>query len=137
MAATGTDDHVAHRHTSEQIGAISSEPENSSPKGEIIEQKLAHPLPTARDGCVRFEAVGGDLDESGSSGSTKTKPLENQGSNGSVGLSKACGESTPEWIRTTNLRFRRPMLYPIELRVHVLTGIVFVSNLRSQPQAPG
>ncbi len=26
--------------------------------------------------------------------------------------------STPQWIRTTNLRFRRPMLYPIELGVH-------------------
>ena len=25
--------------------------------------------------------------------------------------------STPDWIRTSNLRFRRPMLYPIELRV--------------------
>ncbi len=25
--------------------------------------------------------------------------------------------STPQWIRTTNLRFRRPMLYPIELGV--------------------
>jgi hypothetical protein len=24
---------------------------------------------------------------------------------------------TPDWIRTSNLRFRRPMLYPIELRV--------------------
>ena len=26
-------------------------------------------------------------------------------------------ESTPERIRTSNLRFRRPMLYPVELRV--------------------
>ena len=25
--------------------------------------------------------------------------------------------STPGWIRTSNLRFRRPMLYPVELRV--------------------
>lgn len=25
-------------------------------------------------------------------------------------------ESTPEWIRTTNLRLRRPTLYPVELR---------------------
>ena len=28
--------------------------------------------------------------------------------------------STPVWVRTRNLRFRRPMLYPIELRVHLL-----------------
>ena len=27
--------------------------------------------------------------------------------------------STPDWIRTSNLRFRRPMLYPVELRVRV------------------
>jgi hypothetical protein len=26
-------------------------------------------------------------------------------------------ENTPQWARTTNLRFRRPMLYPIELGV--------------------
>ncbi len=31
---------------------------------------------------------------------------------------------TPQWARTTNLRFRRPMLYPIELGVHaMLNGI--------------
>jgi hypothetical protein len=28
-----------------------------------------------------------------------------------------CPINTPDWIRTSNLRFRRPMLYPIELRV--------------------
>ena len=28
--------------------------------------------------------------------------------------------STPDWIRTSNLRFRRPMLYPVELRVRRL-----------------
>ena len=28
--------------------------------------------------------------------------------------------STPQWARTTNLRFRRPMLYPIELGVQML-----------------
>ena len=26
-------------------------------------------------------------------------------------------ENALEWVRTINLRFRRPMLYPIELRV--------------------
>jgi hypothetical protein len=30
----------------------------------------------------------------------------------------AAGRSTPEGIRTPNPRFRRPMLYPIELRAH-------------------
>ena len=28
--------------------------------------------------------------------------------------------NTPERIRTSNLRFRRPMLYPIELRVRAI-----------------
>ena len=28
--------------------------------------------------------------------------------------------NTPHWIRTSNLRFRRPMLYPIELGVRVV-----------------
>ena len=28
--------------------------------------------------------------------------------------------STPHWIRTSNLRFRRPMLYPVELGVQSL-----------------
>src|SRR5690242_2340901 len=30
--------------------------------------------------------------------------------------------NTPDRIRTYNLRFRRPMLYPIELRVHASAG---------------
>jgi hypothetical protein len=34
-----------------------------------------------------------------------------------VGKSSHDETSTPERIRTSNLRFRRPMLYPIELRV--------------------
>jgi hypothetical protein len=29
--------------------------------------------------------------------------------------------STPDTVRTCNLRFRRPMLYPIELRVQSFT----------------
>ncbi len=36
--------------------------------------------------------------------------------------------STPERIRTSNLRFRRPMLYPIELRVRVSTYRRYVSE---------
>jgi hypothetical protein len=32
-------------------------------------------------------------------------------------MSIPAGANTPERIRTSNLRFRRPMLYPIELRV--------------------
>ena len=30
----------------------------------------------------------------------------------------ATGKSTPGWIRTNDLRFRRPLLYPAELRAH-------------------
>jgi hypothetical protein len=32
-----------------------------------------------------------------------------------------CSANTPDWIRTSNLRFRRPMLYPVELRVRRLS----------------
>src|ERR1700677_2136275 len=31
---------------------------------------------------------------------------------------------TPERVRTSNLRFRRPMLYPIELRVRVASRFI-------------
>ena len=32
--------------------------------------------------------------------------------------------SIPEWTRTTNLRLRRPALYPIELRGHGRVNVV-------------
>jgi hypothetical protein len=32
-------------------------------------------------------------------------------------------KSTPQRIRTSNLRFRRPMLYPIELGVHAAEAV--------------
>src|SRR4051794_30491209 len=32
--------------------------------------------------------------------------------------------STPGWVRTSNLRFRRPMLYPVELRVRGDGGFI-------------
>jgi hypothetical protein len=34
----------------------------------------------------------------------------------------------PRWARTTNLRFRRPMLYPIELEVHVHPPLDFIRS---------
>jgi hypothetical protein len=42
--------------------------------------------------------------------------------------------STPERIRTSNLRFRRPMLYPIELRV--LERFVKDTELGQSPEGP-
>ncbi len=41
-----------------------------------------------------------------------------------------CFSSTPKWIRTTNLRFRRPMLYPVELWVHLLVLLAVRSGYR-------
>jgi PemK-like, MazF-like toxin of type II toxin-antitoxin system len=49
-----------------------------------------------------------------------------------TGLKKRCAVccrlsrsifNTPERVRTSNLRFRRPMLYPIELRVRVASHL--------------
>ena len=39
--------------------------------------------------------------------------------------------STPDWARTSNLRFRRPVLYPIELRV--LKGLTSIRFWRLLP----
>lgn len=42
--------------------------------------------------------------------------------------------STPGWARTSNLRFRRPVLYPIELQVHTENTAVFRIHVRSHPK---
>ncbi len=41
--------------------------------------------------------------------------------------------STPQRIRTSNLRFRRPMLYPIELGVQVVSCKAFTSFFCGPP----
>src|SRR5690606_21807016 len=44
------------------------------------------------------------------------------------------GRNTPGWARTNNLRFRRPPLYPMELRVRA--GIQYVSGKAVDVQLP-
>src|SRR5262245_2121222 len=38
-------------------------------------------------------------------------------------------QGTPHWTRTSNLRFRRPMLYPIELGVQIENFAVYQTTL--------
>ena len=40
---------------------------------------------------------------------------------------------TPKWARTTNLRLRRPLLYPVELSVHRTKGEGFEPSIRDKP----
>ncbi len=41
--------------------------------------------------------------------------------------------NTPGWIRTSNLRFRRPMLYPVELQVLTDGKVYSQTRFRSSP----
>ena len=41
--------------------------------------------------------------------------------------------NTPKWARTTNLRLRRPLLYPVELPVHKTKGEGFEPSMRNNP----
>ncbi len=42
-------------------------------------------------------------------------------------------KNTPKWARTTNLRLRRPLLYPVELPVHKTKGEGFEPSMRNNP----
>ena len=44
--------------------------------------------------------------------------------------------NTPDRSRTCNLRFRRPMLYPVELRVLVRYSLIFLRNPVDSPLVP-
>ena len=45
-------------------------------------------------------------------------------------------ESTPGWIRTSNHRFRRPVLYPVELRVLCFIAFATAPYLRESGRLP-
>ena len=47
-------------------------------------------------------------------------------------IERARIKSTPKWARTTNLRLRRPLLYPVELPVHT-KGEGFEPSIRHNP----
>jgi integrase len=85
--------------------------------GQPIGDRFAAPLPHAVDVSGRELTVADGMTPSGAETSMDRKSLE-MTELGVEGRSlTATGGSTPERVRTSNLRFRRPMLYPVELRV--------------------
>jgi len=121
LAATGTDGNFAHRLLSEATESPSADPAADGPEGQPINKRFAPHLPTAGDGnrCIAMDSD--VMTESGSQSATFSKPLKKKGSEASGGVGKGSEGNTPDWIRTSNLRFRRPMLYPVELRVRTST----------------
>ncbi len=76
---------------------------------------LAHPKSENQNGTK----TGQQPLETGENRENQSQPIcefpeENEKAPAIAGAS-----STPHWIRTSNLRFRRPMLYPIELGVRI------------------
>jgi integrase len=88
--------------------------------GQIHKQTFAHHLPTEGDVSSRDLSSSDMIVHSNEPKSTNEKPLISQGLDASGRLESSSVVNTPDWIRTSNLRFRRPMLYPVELRVRVL-----------------
>jgi len=78
---------------------------------------LAHHLPTAGDGVVRAESATGVVERSPSESTAGSNPMNEEELCTSGRELTGSDGNTPDRIRTYNLRFRRPMLYPIELRV--------------------
>jgi integrase len=82
-----------------------------------IGDRLAHHLPTGGDGSGRIGADTGGKATRENPPPMDHNPLLVAGLDALGRVESATGGSTPDRIRTYNLRFRRPMLYPIELRV--------------------
>lgn len=78
------------------------------------------PLVCPRSGDTRLRARGAgsgpEADVADEARETK-EPLKFRGSDVSSPSMSTVVASAPHWARTSNLRFRRPMLYPIELGV--------------------
>jgi integrase len=87
--------------------------------GQIHKQTFAHHLPTEGDASRHDLSLAGVIVHSIDPTSTNEKPLISQGFDASSRLESSSVANTPDWIRTSNLRFRRPMLYPVELRVRM------------------
>jgi integrase len=85
--------------------------------GGHISGVFAHHLPTAGDGSGRDEADSGGINKTTPDIGGCRNSLEMSGLDASGRELTGVDGNTPERIRTSNLRFRRPMLYPIELRV--------------------
>jgi integrase len=117
LAATGTDGRFAHRRASEETKAPLEDTGAGGTEGQRISERFAHYMPTGGDGnrCIVMDSE--VLTASEPQKVTEGKSVEFQASDADEGVLKESEGSTPDWIRTSNLRFRRPMLYPVELRV--------------------
>ena len=119
LAMTGTDGPIGHRQPSDLIGPAVSNTEKSGAEGQPISERFGHYLATGGDVSGRNLSHSGEMTGSNASTLANEKPLISQGFDASCRSESASVASTPDWIRTSNLRFRRPMLYPIELRVRM------------------
>jgi len=119
MAATGTDGRFAHRLLSEGTETPSEDTGAQGVEGQPISKLFAHHLPTGADGNRRIATDSDVMMVLEPQSQPAGKPLEIKASDAQGGDLKETDGNTPEWIRTTNLRFRRPMLYPVELRVRL------------------
>ncbi len=119
LAATGTDGPIGHRHPSDPTDPTGPDPENSGREGSSISKDFGPHLATAGDVSGRDLSASDVMTPSNAPALTNEKTPVSRGLDASSRSESASVGSTPEWIRTTSLRFRRPMLYPIELRVRV------------------
>jgi integrase len=117
LAATGTDGHLSHRLASEGTGSPSDDAGKERVKGQRISDALSHYFPTGGAGTGQGLPEAGGMIGSTVERSVDQNSLEMSGQDASGRDLPEAGGITPERIRTSNLRFRRPMLYPIELRV--------------------
>ena len=122
LAMTGTDGPVGHRHWSESAGPDQTYPENSASEGSSISEHFGHHLATAPAGNSRELPETGVMMGSALRHLMGPKSLEDMGLDANWRDETDTVGSTPDRIRTYNLRFRRPMLYPIELRVRLACG---------------
>ncbi len=120
VAMTGTDGPIGHRQPSDLTDPVASDTEKSGVEGQPISEHFGHYLATRGDVSGRDVSHAGVMTGSKASPLTNEEPLISQGLDATCRSETASDVITPDWIRTSNLRFRRPMLYPIELRVRGL-----------------
>jgi integrase len=119
LAMTGTDGPLSHRQTSDPTAPAVLNTEESALEGQSISERLSHHFPTGGDVSTRDVSVAGVMAQSDAQTQANKKPLVSKGLDASSRLESSSVANTPDRIRTCNLRFRRPMLYPVELRVRV------------------
>ena len=119
LAMTGTDGPIGHRQMSDPTEPDRPAPENPGPEGSSISKDFGHYLAIGPAGNGRGLPDSGVMTRSNAPVCTNEKPPVSRGLAASGRVEPDSVASTPERVRTSNLRFRRPMLYPVELRVQV------------------